>query len=166
MPATHGDRAKLGALLAVAVLFICGCMKTEVFPPEPAIKFKSFSQFSDSASLTISFVDGDGDIGLNDGDTLAPFNVDPYKYNLYLDYDTMANNVWHRVTFATALQYRIPRITPTGQNKTLDGEVAVALPWPFFLDGLRDTARFTVRLYDRALHVSNSVVSETIYIDP
>ena len=62
-----------GAVLLMAVL-MSACLKTEEFPKEPHIDFKSYTRSTDYDKLTISFTDGDGDIGLDQGDTLAPYN--------------------------------------------------------------------------------------------
>ncbi|MBL0128374.1 MAG: hypothetical protein IPP83_13180 [Flavobacteriales bacterium] len=156
-----------GGILALGLLSP-GCIKRDSFPAEPAIKYKSFAVFGDSASLTISFTDGDGDVGLDASDNTSPFNTgSPYYYNLFVDYDDLQNDIWVPIVFAVPLKYRIPRITPTGQNKALEGEIAVALrPWPLIPQptGTVDTIRLSVRMYDRALHESNSTVSPTFLI--
>ncbi|MBK9147188.1 MAG: hypothetical protein IPM12_05105 [Flavobacteriales bacterium] len=156
--------AKVAGGMAVAHATLIGCKKPEVFPPEPAIEFKSFTQFGDSASLVIAFTDGDGDIGLSDSDNQPPFDTSStYYHNLFIEYDTLENGTWRRVEFTLPLYYRVPVITPTGQNKTLEGEIAVALkPWPLIgypTGWPADTVRFTITLVDRALHVSNAVES-------
>lgn len=143
-----------------------GCRKTEDFPVEPRIEYKSFGIFGDSASLTISFTDGDGDVGLDDYDNLPPFDTaSPYYFNLFLDYFELRQGVWHEVEFDIPMRYRIPRITPTGQNKVLEGDLSVAIdPLPLFTTGLSDTIRYKVHMIDRALHVSNTVESEVIVL--
>ena len=128
-----GIGAKVAAAFAVT-LGLSSCLKTEEFPPEPHIEFKSFSIHAvfeenlnvwvDSASFVISFTDGDGDIGLTDADSLSP-----YDCNLRIEYYEYENGVWTNPdlgisrTSASACRY----ITPTGQNKTLEGEIAVAM---------------------------------------
>jgi hypothetical protein len=158
----------------LAVLALQGCIKRETFPVEPAITYKSFTQFQnanpnlpDSASLVISFTDGDGDIGLDDSDSNPPFNTgSDYYHNLFLGYEELRQGVWTPVSLALPLRYRIPRITPTGQNKALEGEIAVALSWPIIPDQAIDTVRFTVRLVDRALRESNQVYTDAIIEQP
>lgn len=154
-----------GAILVVGVLF-SGCLKTEEFPDEPRIAFKSFEFFGDSASLTITFTDGNGDIGLDDSDTAPPFDTSSaYYFNFFLEESELINGEWNTVTFAQPIYYRIPRITPTGQNKTLEGEIAVAIdPFPLFITGDADTVRFSVELVDRALNRSNRVTSDDIVV--
>lgn len=154
-----------GAILGAAVL-LAGCLKTEEFPVEPRITFKSYAQFPDSASLTISFTDGDGDIGLDQGDTLAPFDPgSTYYHNLFLDYYRRVNGEWVLQEFTLPLYYRVPRITPTGQNKALEGDIAVALVPVVLPQQPGDTVRFSVKLADRALHMSNTVYSDDIVVE-
>ena len=157
---------KVGSGLALASLLFAGCLKPEAFPEEPAITFKSLEQFGDSASLTIAFTDGDGDVGLDSYDTAPPFDTSSiYYYNLFVDYSELRHGVWTPVHFELPLYYRIPRITPTGQNKALAGEIAVAIkPWPIVQGNPFDTVRFSTHMVDRALHESNTVLSEPVKV--
>ena len=64
---------------------LTGCIKEEQYPIEPKIEFGGFTVVRDITGkdsvgvLTISYTDGNGDIGLYDYDT-----VEPFKYNYYL----------------------------------------------------------------------------------
>lgn len=163
----NGTRAKLGALLLLVCGSGSGCLKPDEFPKEPRLSYKSFAQQGDSASFTISFTDGDGDVGLDASDSEPPFDTaSPYYHNLFLELDTLHFGAWGRVQFLVPLYYRIPRITPTGQNKALEGEVSVALrPWPFLNPGSTpDTVRISAYMLDRSLNQSNTVTSETFVV--
>ena len=71
----------------LVTLLMTSCFKREEYPPEPIISDPVFYMSTDSARLTFSFTDGDGDIGLAAEDTLSPFNpANYYHYNLYIDY--------------------------------------------------------------------------------
>lgn len=156
-----GWLVKVVALVALLGSFASACIKPEAFPKEPRIVFKSFEQFADSASFTIGFTDGDGDVGLSSGDNAPPFDTgSEYYHNLFLEMDTLYQGAWARVEFTLPLRYRIPRITPTGQNKALEGEIAVTIaPWPIFQGSEGDTVRFSARMVDRAINESNEVTS-------
>ncbi len=146
-------------------ILLSGCLKTEAFPKEPHIVFKSYVSSPDSSELTISFTDGDGDIGLDQGDTLAPYNPGSQWYhNFFVDYYRMENGAWVLQQFALPLYYRIPVITPTGQNKALQGDITVEIS-PLVLPppAMGDTVRFGVRIADRALHESNTVFSDPVF---
>ncbi|HEX2616533.1 MAG TPA: hypothetical protein VHL57_03270, partial [Flavobacteriales bacterium] len=130
------------------------------------ITFKEFKQFADSASVVISFTDGDGDIGLDQSDTLGDFAPGHlFFHNLFVDYYQWQNGAWVLQDFTLPLYYRIPVITPTGQNKALEGDIAVALkPYPVLPGSEGDSIRLNVRIADRALHMSNEVESGTIVV--
>ncbi|MGV3638245.1 MAG: hypothetical protein ACO1NQ_11450 [Flavobacteriales bacterium] len=158
--------AKVAGACGLVSVLLSGCLKTEEFPATPAIQFKSFEFFGDSASLTISFTDGDGDVGLDATDIAPPYDTSSvFYYNLFLEQSERINGVWNVVEFDEPVYYRIPRITPTGQNKALEGEIAVAIdPFPFFITGNADTVRFSVELVDRALNRSNKVFTSDIIV--
>jgi len=147
-------------LALFAAVILPSCLKFEDFPIEPTVEFGSFTQYNDSAHLKFHFTDGDGDIGLNARDTFPPYDTLPYYYNLFLDYYKLNNGVWEEVELTLPLYYRIPVITPTGQNKTLEGDIEVFLfPYPTLTGTSGDTIKYTIQLVDRALHISN--VTET-----
>lgn len=155
----------LPVLALVALLGFTGCLKTEEFPVEPRIKYESYESRPDSAVLTISFTDGDGDIGLAPGDTLEPFNPgSQWYYNFFVDYYKKLDGEWQLQEFPLPLYYRIPVITPTGQNKALQGEIAVRISPQVLPQTSGDTVRFSVWIADRALHQSNTVFSEAIIV--
>ncbi|MFT3884108.1 MAG: hypothetical protein QM724_01380 [Flavobacteriales bacterium] len=160
------NAAKVPALVLGLLVVASGCLRTEKFPVEPKITFKEFKQFGDSASLVISFTDGDGDIGLAQGDTLGNFAPGSQWYhNLFVDYYAREHGTWVLQDFTLPLYYRIPVITPTGQNKALEGDIAVALkPYPVLPGTEGDSIRLNVRLADRALHMSNEVETGIVVV--
>lgn len=168
--------SKYGSFLAlVGTLGLTSCLKTEEFPPQPSIAFKSFEQFADSAVITIGFTDGDGDIGLGQDQTDPPHDTSSYYYyNYYLEYFLKENGSW---VLKDTIGHRIPVITPTGQNKALEGEIARRFeavqipgfesPWYANLDDAdeNDTVRFECLIIDRALNVSNKVSTGEIVLE-
>lgn len=73
------------SLLISMTLFI-GCFDPPEFPVEPTISFERIRYInveggSDSLILSFNFEDGDGDIGLNSNQSLAPF----HSFNLVID---------------------------------------------------------------------------------
>ena len=155
-----------GAIVTLffASLFCCSCLKGPQYPPEPSIALIGYT-YKDSLDdlgnpahlgmLTFSFTDGDGDIGLSESDTTAPFD-----YNLYVNRigilggDELAPE---------ELKFRIPDITPTGQNKTLMGEVDVDLD-VFSILLPYDTMYYEVNIKDRSLHISNTITTDYIVL--
>ena len=166
MKTSSNRAAKIAGACGLAGVLFGGCLKTEKFPDIPAIQLKSFEFFGDSASLTITFTDGDGDVGLDATDNAPPFDTSStFYYNLFLVHSEKVAGVWQDVQFVEPIHYRIPRITPTGQNKTLEGEIAVAIdPFPLFITGNSDTVRYSVEMVDRALNRSNKVFTNEIIV--
>ena len=160
---------KVGIAGAVLTFVLMSCLKPEKFPPEPEIGYKSFVILSDSAKLTVTFQDGDGDIGLNDSDTNAPYDTSSiYHYNLFAQYwekdDVLG---WVQGTVLgdpIEFRYRTPIITPTGQNKALKGEIEMTLEPLYYniTSSQSDTIKYKIMLVDRALNESNWVDTEVI----
>lgn len=156
----HTKEIKLLFIALIAAILLPSCLKSDEFPIEPRVTFKDFIQYNDSARIVFDFTDGDGDIGLNARDTFPPYDVEPYYYNLFLDYHKLNNGTWEEVDLLLPLYYRVPVITPSGQNKVLEGEIDVLLfPYPTLPNTTGDTIKYTIKLVDQALHESN--VAET-----
>lgn len=154
----------MNALKANIVLFlffmlmIYACKKKTDLPDTPSIAYKSFTQKKDSAYLVFSFLDGDGDIGLAQGDTNAPYNKKGnHFYNLFVTYSEKVNGQYKAIKLTPPLNYRIPNIMPEGVNKSLDGEIKIKWPAPYYnpLLNIGDTVKYDFYIEDRALNKSN-----------
>ena len=161
---------KITLVLTFLVLFVTSCLKPESFPAEPAIEFVSFDALGDSGQLTFSFTDGDGDIGLPPGDTLAPYNPDSYyHYNLYVDYyEKDDENGWQRGRDlegdSIVFQYRLKPIVVKGRARGIKGTMDVTMiSFANPLSSQSDTIRFTIKLIDKALNESNVIETAEIY---
>ena len=85
---------KIGLLFIPLVVLLFQCQKVENYPNEPQIEFievvvkDSFDVLDNKIKhVTLKFrvIDGDGDIGLEEADTLGPFSRDSaYYYNLFI----------------------------------------------------------------------------------
>ncbi len=164
-------RTKINFILSFIsiVLLLSSCFKNEVYPLEPIIADPTFVFSGDSATLTFSFTDGDGDIGLAEGDTLPPFEPDSYyHYNLYLDYYEKDDVLgWQRgrdlAGDSIVFPYRLKPILVKGKTRGIKGTMDVSninFSNPFSTQA--DTFRFEIRLIDRALNVSNIIQTQTI----
>ena len=101
------------------------CKKREEFSHIPYLEFTKY-EIKDSVDalgnitklceLHLFFTDGDGDIGLFEEDTIAPFD-----YNLFVNYFEMKQNSLQQIidTLRPPYHIRIPDLMPTGQNKSL-----------------------------------------------
>ncbi len=144
----------------VVVLLLSSCMKKEVYPDIPEITYEGFSLQFDSGLyarrgfLTISFKDGDGDIGLYSNQTNPPYDTGSiYYYNYIIDYYEKQNGKFVKIDLNPTYNARIPYLTPNNANKAIKGIIVDTLvlnPIPVF-----DTVKFKFYIYDRALHQSN-----------
>jgi hypothetical protein len=144
-------------IILALVLSFYGCKKPDEFPIIPSIEFKSiystrnFLGYDQNVMVTISFTDGDGDIGyysresgLND-----PIFDDPssqYYNNFIVKTFILQNGIWN--TIDTPVSARLPYLTPEGPNKGLRGEIQRELSVPVPLNN--DTLRYEIFIYDRA----------------
>lgn len=180
MIAKVGHFTGTGMLLA-AGFSLAGCLKSEQFPDQPVLTFKKLEQRFElnspndtQASLflyvTVGFTDGDGDVGLDETDTQSPFGQNEAHYfNFFCDFKKQINGQWADIN--SSWSYRMKRISPTGQDPTLNGEIQVRVgPYPGprgLLDPpihAGDTLQVNVRLEDRSLHMSNTVTSERFFL--
>lgn len=163
---------------AIIILGISSCAKKENYSNIPAITFKNAIVYTpgDSLAIQINFTDGDGDIGYATGDTSAP-------YDCYLEYmidtghngnyvtETTSNPIPKVTTGDTIVYpYLIPYITPTGSNKSLNGEIQIMIHsenWRYTVPPIANVGfniEFKVWIIDRAGHVSNRIVTPPITV--
>ena len=170
--------------LPLLLLAVFSCQKPVEYPVEPHIAYEGFtylfdddSTFSGEGVIRFSYTDGDGDLGLDDTDTLPPFGLhDAHYYNMEIDYLKAVNGVfvptpllvWNvqtqtydTVTFNT----RFRRLRDSEEPKAISGTMEYTLPVqnPFSPD---DTIKFEIRILDRALHESNTIQTEAIITNP
>lgn len=150
-------------------LFFGSCRPESEFPNEPEIKFESFIQENDEgqevATLTFSFTDGDGNLGLDQADTTGNFCIDScfYYYNLFCNYYEKQEGEWVHYSYEeedilVPFYYRVPRVIPNGQNPSLEGKIDVFMN-TYYLPTLYDTCRFELFLVDRDLNHSNTILT-------
>lgn len=164
-------RTKLNFILTVMVISVglSACFKNEEYPPEPIISNPQFTFIGDSAQLAFDFTDGDGNIGLEPNDTLAPFNPDSYyHYNLHIDYfEKDDEEGWIPGTDIegepVVFQYRIQPIEVKGEAKGLKGTIEVIMiNYKNTFSSDSDTIRYSIRLIDKALNESNQLQSPEV----
>jgi hypothetical protein len=155
-------------LFSVAgILALSSCVKEKNFPPEPKIEFISYVSYAnDSADCTISFHDGDGDIGILEGDTASKDDFQlKYLYKgtdgQFYPFDMIDSTAAMDTLFYS---YRVPDITPKGQYKSLEGQIKAKLrSSPLYFPG-HHVVKFEIRLRDRAGNLSNIVTTNEITV--
>ncbi len=167
---------KLRYILFVLVIgSICytSCNQVTSYPETPEITFKSLS-ISDSIDkdnpsnskkkmvLTLSVIDGDGDIGiLGDQNYVYPGFENLQNRNLFITLYEKKND---SLIEASVWNYGTPYLEPEGQDKTLkaDIEVSMEIPFSFYT---YEKIQYKFYIYDRAKHKSKVNVSPLIPAD-
>lgn len=148
---------RLGLGLIVMLILTNGCIKLNNFPPTPVITFKSLSTTEVKQGVTpikiiFKFTDGDGDLGLTQQDTS--------KDVLILDI-RQGSPAFPPIQY----DYRMPYVTPEGNNKSISGEVEIDIPNTFCRPGLVvDTLRYSIQIKDRAGNKSNTLETPSIIV--
>lgn len=167
--------------LALATL---ACQKPVEYPIEPKIAYEGFtylfnadSTFSGEGVISFSYTDGDGDLGLDDSDTLSPFGFnDAHYYNMVVDYLKCVNGEFVKTpllswnaqtqTYDTVtFNARFKRLRDSEEPKAISGKMDYTLTVqnPF---SPNDTVKFEIHILDRALHESNVIQTDPIYTNP
>ncbi|MBQ3658096.1 MAG: hypothetical protein II956_14840 [Bacteroidales bacterium] len=145
------------------------CSKLETYSELPSVEFKQV-YLADTVdalgndvklqNVTLEVIDGDGNLGLNDADTVDDFNAKSLYYNnLFITISEKQNGSYVELQkLSENLKYRIPYKAPIGQNKYLKAEVRVKIEIPLgYFD--YDTIRYEFFVYDRDLNKSEIAVS-------
>jgi len=163
---------KYNKIAILLLLFSCK-IDAPMFPNEPIVKLEKVEQYQrngkdSSVVITLSYSDGDGDIGLNPSDTFPPFNFgSPYFYNLIVKVYEVESGMQLPIiipltTDTIFFNDRITNLTPTGKNKSITGNISInlnAIPYPGILP---DTMIYKIKIIDRKLNVSNEVETQPL----
>ena len=147
--------------MAVATLHLASCKKEKpqdpvINPPisdTPSINLDTVTpvnvaEYKDAITFTISYEDGDGDIGEADADSMTVWLIDNRNSNELIE------------------KYHIAPLVPAGQSITIKGVINLVLNHTAILDAdaPTETTTYTIRLRDHAGHWSNDVTSGTVTI--
>lgn len=154
---------KVVFFLGIVAIFFNSCVNKIQYSEIPYIEFVGFSvvkAHNDTDSLgyvTISYTDGDGDLGFLSSDT----NNLTYDFFIKLFQLKNGNDVELLPPDSTfTLNARLPYLTPEGDNKNIKGEITMLLELYFITPVLiSDTVAFEIFITDRARNQSNVVKS-------
>ncbi|MDD5570839.1 MAG: hypothetical protein PHD97_06740 [Bacteroidales bacterium] len=167
------SKIALFVLIAISAVLYLSCKKKSPYPSTPAIELRSFEKIPNGTSiddkgyLTISFTDGDGDLGLDSYDTNPPFDKSSSNYfNYFIRFKEKQNGNFVDITdsLPMTLNARFPRIESKTKNKSLKGYIELEI----FINNYEspfDTVEFDVYIMDRALHKSNVISTPEIVIN-
>ena len=154
-----------------AILSITSCIKQEHYPDVPQIQPVNFISVFDTGKyaikgiMSISFTDGNGDIGLLEGDTLSPFDTaGPYYYNFVIVFFNKQQGVYHQIDLKPPFSARIPMLNTQYPGKSIKGTITDTLNLGLIPHPGYDTIRFETYIYDRALNKSNVITTPDIVL--
>ncbi len=171
-------------ILVICLLFVAAiaCRKLEEYPVEPVLTLQPFTLLvntqtgiSERGVLSVSYTDGDGDMGLEQSDTLFPYQPGgDYYFNLLIRYFEMDHGQFKEIPLVswnnTTQQYdtlsfnaRMPLFLPKEKQQAIKGIISDTL-FLFNPLALSDTIQFKVKIIDRALHTSNEVTTPPIVL--
>ncbi len=150
-------------------LVVFSCKKvSNPTPGPPVISFKDFRVVKETeAYFHFNFTDPDGDIGLKNEDTTGAFAFgSPYYFDFHMRLqiksylgnwaDTMIQEPFTNIMDSLDFNYRIPFIDTKSKDKSLTGEIYVAMTGYRFSSTIKKF-RYKFYIYDRAHNKSNVV---------
>lgn len=164
-------------VLGLLLTFMAACVSTPDYPAEPIIGFISLSKdvvdvgnsFTDSLTVTISFTDGDGNLGGNQdiNSTCSEQAVCEYES------DTSCFNDPAFDFFAIDLRdscyqfVTLPDIEPDGNVKAVSGEFEVTINVGCKCSGANcpdEKTAFQIVIRDRANNFSNVITTDSVRV--
>jgi len=134
-------------LLSIFLFSACA-KKTE--STAPSISFVSITPASlvigqQNFTITFSYIDSDGDLGEDNADVKNMFVTDNRNGVIY--------------------EFRIPQLSPSGSNISIQGDLNINMPNVGISDGkTTETATFSIYVKDRAGNQSNTITSSTVTV--
>ncbi|PWJ41113.1 hypothetical protein [Sediminitomix flava] len=160
--------------------FGSSCVGEPEFAKEPAIKFESIVHKSfnslDSVIITVSFQDGDGNLGLDNSDSEPDFGAEntdgtpnPFFNNFYIRMMKKEGETYSKIELPDGVEFdaRFPRVgegseSPVEGNLTRRLRLDIGVFDSPFISG--DTLKFEIQIADRAKNVSNIVETPDIIL--
>ncbi len=161
----------LFGIIVMLIGFVLSCKLEHIdYPPEPYIEYISaeatigqnaLNQSLVKVKLIFYLIDGDGDVGLTELDTIYPYDA-----NFYPTLYGFVNDSLKVDTTLIADEYRIPYVGDLGQDKTLKAEIIIDFEYPFndMNPYPYDSIVYSFYMVDRALNKSNVAWTDTIVI--
>lgn len=170
-------------ILVLMIFALASCQKKMEYPIEPKVSYEGMGYVMNADStltgevvVSIGYTDGDGDLGLDDADTLYPFGPnDPNYYNLIIDYlkwdgstfvDTpllswnQQSQSFDTVSFNARFKRLVFNDEEAAISGTIDYKMMVYNPL-----SPNDTIKFKIIILDRALHESNVIETDAIWFN-
>ena len=155
-------------VLSILSFSLIACLKNEEYPIEPQLEYKGFS-ITDTVNgidplgyVHLGFTDGDGNVGLNESDTIGAFHPDSaFGKNLFIfPFKKIGGEFIAAPTFATNHVRITPRLSDSDDPIEGDIDGGVFIPAKTALDSFDIVVlRWEVYLVDRDQNQSNVIIT-------
>lgn len=150
-------------LAIIGSAFVFSCVKKTTYNTVPEIEYQAFYPFEgDSADIQVKFTDGDGDIGVSDGDSTKTFWVN-YYYK-----DTVTNKYvgYYRPLFNDTLKtgYIVKAPSDSYKGKPISGEISVRLQQMRHSKKIKNI-KYVIYLFDANGNKSNVLTTPEIILE-
>jgi hypothetical protein len=171
---------KILLLGCLAAFYISSCEQDQKFVDIPSLQWRKadFRFLGDSADnrrvvdLTLYFTDCDGDIGRADENNSDTCNLNDYgsflkRYDLFIFYYELVNGQYVEIEPADScfpFHNILPDLMPTGQNKTLEGDITTPFDYANYPENNTDSIRFELLLKDRSGNESQRIIGDPVLV--
>ena len=152
---------------------LMGCYKEPTFELKPVIGFGSLRKEiridaftgskKDSLILTISYQDGDGDLGLNEKEKATAEVKNDYNYLIRLF--RKRRGVFQEFVPSVPYSGYFLRLRNDTKSGPIEGNISYSIDFPHPFTPLKDSLKFQVTIKDRAGNLSNTVESSVIVLN-
>lgn len=149
-------------LVITGSAFVFSCVKKTTYNTVPEIEYQAFYPYvGDSADIQVKFTDGDGDIGVAEGDSTKTFWVN-YYYK-----DTVTNKYigYYRPLFSDTLKtgYIVKAPSDSYKGKPISGEISVRLQQMRHSKKIKNI-KYVIYLFDANGNKSNVLTTPEIIL--
>ncbi|TAE68448.1 MAG: hypothetical protein EAZ85_14185 [Bacteroidetes bacterium] len=164
--------------LIFATFLLVGCYTKPEFSTTPNISFVGIDKFTvtnplttsreDSIIIKIKFQDGDGDLGLDQGDTLGTFKRgQPNHFNYKISVFVKNGAIFNPLPLpdpSFTYDGRFPRLEDRGRKNPLEGILTRNISFKQSSFVANTILKFRIKIYDRALNVSNEIETSEVVV--
>ena len=160
-------------LFFITAIALASCVDIPDFDDTPKIFYNSIDteteldsngkKVQENITVTIDFEDGDGDLGASDAEI-----AESVKYRDWGNYElvtsTLTDGKWVDQILAIDQFKWFPDLKPDGKAGPIKGKLDLHTSAKYFNSSVPITIRYKVRIRDRALRVSNQIVTDSITV--
>lgn len=168
-----GKNSSFILLILSLFAFIQGCYKEPSFDTKPEISFKNIDKQiridpftganKDSLIISISFKDGDGDLGFSETEKDSAEKLSNYNYVV----KAFRQQKGKLTEIKSDIPYSgyFPRLTSDDKKRPIEGVLDYSLDFPHPFTPKKDSVQFQIFVKDRAGNVSNTVITKMIILN-